>query len=652
MEAKHRKTKNIIIAAVLAVIAILMLLLPTMLSSEKDTEESGTVKSVSAVRGDIVSTVAGAGSLTGEDGIKVTVPHGVEITGYLVQNGELVTEGQELATVDKTSVMTTIATVQKNLEYIAGEVRTAASAAGNAYLSAPTAGRVKAIYAAAGDDVQSVIAQYGALMVVSLDGRMAVDADTTSDAAQPGKSVTVRLADGTEYAGRIEIRRADTLTVTLTDNGPALGAEADILLDGETVGHGTLYAHSAWNVTASAGTVAAVNTAVERQITAGTTILTLRDVDSEGEYRRLSELHRDYEKTMLDLFKLYESGTVKATADGRISDLSTSNIGVMRSDGTGFTVQLLASPDEGVPEDYTIRAATITEITFGSMKFLANEAAPVDDLTVQPTVDTETAEEITVTNFDGVSVYKWDPENLVWTTSNPNRLAEDDAVYLVYDENGALLWVVIPEKPEEPTPDDDDGGDIIWGGGGGGEIVPFEYYDRTETELMRIAPTDTVSVEVTVDEMDILSVSVGQEAEVTIDALPGRSFTGTVSNIDPKGKNNGGNSQYTVTITMPRAENMLDGMNAMAVLTIGTTENVVYLPTEALTEKGFTTIVYTGYDANTGTLTDPVEVTTGVSDGEYTEITSGLDEDTTVWYIAYESADAALFSATGTAENA
>lgn len=648
MEAKRKRTKNIIIAAVLVAVAILMASLPAMLSSGKAEEDKGVAKSITVQRGDIDSTVAGAGTLSGGDGVKITVPHGVEITEYLVQNGDIVTEGQELARVDKTSVMNTIATVQRNLEYIAGEVRTAASGATNAYLAAPAAGRVKAIYAEAGDDVQSVIREHGALMVVSLDGRMAVDAETASDAATPGKAVTVRCEDGTEYPGRIEIRRGSTLTVTLTDDGPVLGANAEIVLDGETVGTGTLYAHSAWNVTASAGTVAAINTAVGRQIYAGTTVLTLRDVDAEGEYRRLSQLHRDYEDTMLKLFRLYQSGTVTASAAGRVSDLDAAHIGVMKNAGT-YTAALLASPSEGVPEEYTVRAARLSELTFGSMTFLAAPAAPVSDLTAEPVVDLETAEAIPVTNFDGVSVYDWDADAADWVNSNPNRLAVDDLVYLVYDENSVLLWVVRPQKPEEPEEPD---GPVYWGGGGGGEEPAFEMYDRTETELMRVSSIDTVSVQMLVDEMDILSVHAGQEAEITVDALPGRAFTGTVSAIDPNGKNNGGNSKYTVTISLPRAENMLDGMNAMAVLTVGTTENVLWLPAEALAEQGFKTVVYTGRDAKTGELTDPVEVVTGVSDGEKVEIVSGLEEGQTVWYTAYESAEAALFASTGAADNA
>ena len=648
MEAKRKRTKNIIIAAVLVAVAILMAALPAMLSSGQKEENTGTAKSVAVQRGNIDSTVAGAGTLSGGDGVKITVPHGVEITEYLVANGDVVAEGQALAAVDKTSVMNTIATVQNNLEYLAGEVRTAASGATNAYLAAPAAGRVKAIYANAGDDVQSVIREHGALMVVSLDGRMAVDAETASDAAVPGKSVTVRCENGKEYPGRIEIRRGNTLTVTLTDEGPVLGESADIVLDGETVGTGTLYPHSAWNVTASAGTVAAINTAVERQVYAGTTVLTLRDVDAEGEYRRLSQLHRDYEDTMLKLFRLYQSGTVTAPAAGRVSDLDTAHLGVMRNTGS-YIAALLASPSEGVPEEYTVRAAFLSEVTFGSMTFLAAPAAAVSDLTAEPVVDTESAESIPVTNFDGVSVYDWDADASDWAASNPNRLAKGDLVYLVYDENGVLLWVVRPQKPEEPEFPDDS---IIWGGGGGGEEPPFEMYDRTETELMRVSPMDTVSVQMLVDEMDILSVHTGQEAEITVDALPGRAFTGTVSAIDPNGKNNGGNSKYTVTITMPRAENMLDGMNAMAVLTVGTTENVLWLPAEALTEHGFKTVVYTGCDAKTGELTDPVEVVTGVSDGDKVEIVSGLEEGQTVWYTAYESAEAALFASTAAPETA
>ena len=60
MEAKRKRTKNIIIAAVLVAVAIWMAALPAMLSSGQKEEDKGTEKSVAVQRGDIDSTVADA----------------------------------------------------------------------------------------------------------------------------------------------------------------------------------------------------------------------------------------------------------------------------------------------------------------------------------------------------------------------------------------------------------------------------------------------------------------------------------------------------------------------------------------------------------------------------------------------------------------
>lgn len=86
---------------------------------------------------------------------------------------------------------------------------------------------------------------------------------------------------------------------------------------------------------------------------------------------------------MLKLFRLYQTGTVTASAAGRVSDLDTAHLGVMRNTGS-YTAALLASPSEGVPEEYTVRPALLSEVTFGSMTFLAAPAAADVDLTAEP----------------------------------------------------------------------------------------------------------------------------------------------------------------------------------------------------------------------------------------------------------------------------
>ena len=83
---------------------------------------------------------------------------------------------------------------------------------------------------------------------------------------------------------------------------------------------------------------------------------------------------------------------------------------------------------------------------------------------------------------------------------------------------------------------------------------------------------------------------------------------------------------------MDKIPDMLPGMTAHASIVLSTTENVLCLPVEALVEKGTETIVYTGYDEDREEFLNPVTVTTGISDGAYVQILSGLDTEQTVFY--------------------
>ena len=195
-----------------------------------------------------------------------------------------------------------------------------------------------------------------------------------------------------------------------------------------------------------------------------------------------------------------------------------------------------------------------------------------------------------------------------------------DVVYFVKNKSGDLVMIIRSKQPET-----DHGGGFGGGGGGGGE-EQFTMYELDETELMQVAPQNKMTVQVKIDELDILSVAQGQTAEITVDALPGRAFEGTVTKIDPVGKNTGGNTRYTITITVDKDENMLQGMNATAILTVGQTEDVLTIPAAALDQRGSRSFVYMGFDSEKRELTDPVEVELGVSDGQKVEILSGLQE--------------------------
>lgn len=151
------------------------------------------------------------------------------------------------------------------------------------------------------------------------------------------------------------------------------------------------------------------------------------------------------------------------------------------------------------------------------------------------------------------------------------------------------------------------------------------------TTAFVLASEDTVMLTVNVDELDINSVEKEQEAEITLDALEGETFTGSVTKIGNTASSGGGVTKYTVEITLDKDERMKEGMNASATIIIEKKEQVLTLPVSALQERGSEVFVYTEKDED-GNLSGEQTVTTGLSDGETVEIVEGLSEGDTVYY--------------------
>ena len=119
--------------------------------------------------------------------------------------------------------------------------------------------------------------------------------------------------------------------------------------------------------------------------------------------------------------------------------------------------------------------------------------------------------------------------------------------------------------------------------------------------------------------------------------MGGEKFAAKITDIGNTGSNNGGSSKFTVELTLDRGENMLVGMNATASILLETSEEAVTIPAKALAEDGTKTVVYTAYDEEEETLTNPVVVTVGVSDGEMVEILDGLESGQTYYYAYYDT---------------
>ena len=144
---------------------------------------------------------------------------------------------------------------------------------------------------------------------------------------------------------------------------------------------------------------------------------------------------------------------------------------------------------------------------------------------------------------------------------------------------------------------------------------------------------------INVDELQVSNVSVGQSVQVTADAVPDKTYTGTVTRVSMKGSSNGGTTTYPVTVRIDETEGLRPGMNANAEIVIAEAKNALAVPNAAIVRGGYVLVTK---DSPSAANADPdmtapegyvyVPVKIGVSDDDYTQIISGVTGNDTVAY--------------------
>ena len=153
------------------------------------------------------------------------------------------------------------------------------------------------------------------------------------------------------------------------------------------------------------------------------------------------------------------------------------------------------------------------------------------------------------------------------------------------------------------------------------------------TEVAVISPDVSMSVTISVDESDILSLALEQEADVTVNSVSEDTLTGVVTEIDKTGTSGG----YTAVIVLDKLEGMLPGMTASVDVRIEGVDDAVIIPVDALNKTSSGAYVYTSYDEETQQYGGKVDVVTGLSNNNYVEIKSGLSVGDTVYYTESQS---------------
>ena len=155
------------------------------------------------------------------------------------------------------------------------------------------------------------------------------------------------------------------------------------------------------------------------------------------------------------------------------------------------------------------------------------------------------------------------------------------------------------------------------------EIIDIEEGERISGTVPIISLIDPSEVEITIDvgEMDIDKIKMGQSVKVSLDAFPFMKLDGRVKNVPLASETTSGVVTYEVVAEVdppPRFIMQLrEGSSALAEITIGTEENIVWVPNMAV--RGGK--VYVVKDNNQA---QEQPVFTGRIEGDYTQIISGL----------------------------
>lgn len=705
---------------------------------------NASVQEASAASGDIANTITGTGSLEADDSDTVKIPSGITIKEVKVESGDAVSKGDVLAVVEETSVLGAMEEVQEQIEETEEDMNECKSDTETQEVTAKVSGRIKKNYVQESSDVAQSMVDNGALMLLSLDGKMAADFTGVSGVAA-GDTVTVTLSDGTVKEGSVESVSGADCTVTFSDDGVAVDDTVTAAkADGTKIGTGKAYIHEQLEITGTGGTVSSVSAAENQEVSAGDTLLTVNTGEKSVKYRQLAAKREALTQSLQKLVTISQTGTITADIDGTVGSVNVSAGSAVQSSSavSSGTTSSGSSAAKASNMSYTSSASgasflllsSASETAAGKETALDNDAEQQEDTqsdTEQGETDAENQEQQTdiclqfaigegtestagllalaTPQTDGVPQTEanssdgaytgsivWNPqadtfeggteyqaqitltagEGYCFGADSVSKLQVGILSGLTVSEDAKTLEfcvtfpVAAETTPQETQKEQNESGqdeNKNQVSGSDGETVEASAkaaavtgtstgtaaaadtettaqqtsssdstedtsFYSTDVTAFTLASNDSMILSVSVDELDINSVSKDQEAEVTLDALEDSSFTGTVTKVGSSSQSSGnGVAKYTVEITIPKDAQMKEGMNASAVITVEEKKDVVTIPVNALQEKGDKTFVYTKKD-DEGNLSGEQEVSTGLSDGDKVEITDGLSEGDTVYY--------------------
>lgn len=619
--------------------------------ASKDQAET-TVQSAEAKTGTISTTVEGTGSVSNGATTDVVVPTGIKVKEVLVENGDTVEEGQVLATLDEASIASELLEVKENIESVEDEIADLSNDAGTEgtteYLEAKVLnGELEELQEAETTLTSLLETQTITAICAGTVSSINVEADTeiikssgssgssSSGNSSSGSSNTGSSSGSSASAGTTGVSTGAADSTGNNSSDSTSSSESTSGSDSTSSDTSTTGSYSLMFLSAQTGSSAVYTT------TAADDTSTQSSQSSEGTAVQTAEVSTTdtTEKiTSVDLDVTAPKTGAKPQDTIEETDQYTGTISWNCSSdafeaGTSYTADIRLTAKDG----YVFSAKILPEIKGADVTFEVRENDAGQSVLRIKANFSKTSSKTENSNNSNNNSNNNNSNNGNTSGSSVSSETAGSGSGTTGNASGVTGNISGESGNESGTSGSvgsSSGGTSADASGDTSDSASTatSQYSAYETAAFSIASDDKATVSINVDELDITSVKTGQTAKITLDAIEGKEFEGTITSVSSEASSGSSSAKYPVEITFDKTDDMRIGMTASASISIDEAEDAVLIPVDALQEKGGKTFVYTKKDSD-GNLSGEVEVETGLSNGNKVEITSGLDSGDTVYYL-------------------
>jgi multidrug efflux pump subunit AcrA (membrane-fusion protein) len=364
MTAKLKKKRKIwIIWLFVAILLAAGVIVGPQILRSRLTDQLLNVRTVAAATGTIEKTVTGTGNISAKETTEdVMVLSGLTIDQVLAETGDIVNVGDIVATFDAAALQKAVWDAQDKLDSLDTQLNMVKDRTEPVYIQSAIAGRVKQIFVAAGDSVAGVMARDGALMMLSLDGKMAVTFVPTAIAGMAvGDAVDVRLSDGTTPSGTIRSLSALQCVVTISDKTAPVNDPVTVLrTDGAKLGEGRLAISQPLAITGTDGTVGSILRDLNAAVSMGTRLLKLEAAPASQAAAELYAQRQDQAQRLNTLIGYASKNALTTTSSGTITAIKLT-AGQMTGSAAGSAAAAAATSTDMVA--CVVRTASDTRLS-------------------------------------------------------------------------------------------------------------------------------------------------------------------------------------------------------------------------------------------------------------------------------------------------